>query len=99
MCFRRTPDDLPEEDIILAALWHLHKRAVELGLPASSTFRQRVLGQRAGLRATDFRASLDLLIADGFVHKGPDWRLCLTPQGYEACREIIDVERALRIAA
>ena len=95
LCFRKTPNDVIDRDVVLAALWHLHRRAVEIGGRVDSTFKSRHLGQAAGLRTTDYRAALDELVAAGQVHQDPRGMVSMTSAGYRAARGIIDVDRAL----
>jgi hypothetical protein len=90
LCFRRTPHDVVDRDVVLAALWHLHRRSAEIDLPAGSPHRAGLLGRDTGLRAHDYRAALAELVKDGLVTR--DCRgVSLTRRGFAACLDIIDV--------
>lgn len=98
LCFRRVPEDVKDRDVVLAALWHLLIEYAKNELPiAGRTIRHTHLGKRAGLRRADFNAALAELRCDGLIG-GAENGYCLTPRGYMAVRDLLDVDRTIQLA-
>jgi hypothetical protein len=98
MCFRRVPDDVVGRDVVLAALWHLLLECAKRGIPIEGrTIRHTHLGKRAGLRGPDFRAAVAELEHDGLIGRAANG-YCLTPRGYVAVRQIVDVGHTIELA-
>ncbi len=98
LCFRRVPDDVCARDVVLAALWQLLVEHAQRGLSVTGrAIRHTHLGQRAGLHRSDLKAALAELERDGLIGRA-DNGYCLSPRGFAAVREAVDVDRSIALA-
>jgi predicted transcriptional regulator len=98
LCFCRVPRDVVDRDVVLAALWHLLVEYAKRELPITGrSIRHTHLGKHSGLRSTDFRAALAQLEREHLILRSQNG-YCMTPRGFEAVREIVDVDRSIEIA-
>jgi hypothetical protein len=96
---RRVPTDVVPRDVVLAALWHLYVKSAQDGFPArpDRTFRHTLLGKRAGLDKTQYRAAIHELLGDGLIFEERNG-YGLTRRGFSVVREIVDADHTLELA-
>lgn len=85
-------------DVVLAALWHQHLKAVLLGLAAQTVIRHTRLGKACGLRAHEYLAALHELIAERLIMRAGVNSYALTPGGHRRAGELLDTGYIVELA-